>query len=71
MWVTCNVCMGEGVIHTVHEVYDNTICKKKCKKKCKICNPENGYLEEHRIYYRGHIWVEANFDPISPPNSPR
>ncbi len=65
MWITCNVCMGEGVIH-------NKICKKIYDtKKCHVCNPENGYLEEHSIYYKGQIWVEDNYEPISPPSSPR
>lgn len=65
MWITCNVCMGEGVIH-------NKICKKKYDKKmCHVCNPDNGYLEEHSIYYKGQIWVEDNYEPISPPSSPR
>jgi len=65
MWITCNVCMGEGVIH-------NKICKKiHDTKKCHVCNPENGYLEEYSIYYKGQIWVEDNYEPISPPSSPR
>jgi len=64
MWITCNVCMGEGVIHKLYS-------KKICKKKCHVCNPENGYLEEHSIYYKGQIWVEDNYEPISPPSSPR
>ena len=55
--------MGEGVIHTIH--------KKIYKKKCHVCNPVNGYLKEHSIYYKGQIWVEDNYEPISPPISPR
>ena len=67
MWITCNVCMGAGIIHTVHKKNDNKIYKKKCH----VCNPENRYLEEHSIYYKGQIWVEDNYEPISPPISPR
>ena len=67
MWITCNVCMGEGIIHTIHKIYD----KKIYKKICHVCNPENGYSEEHIFYYKGQIWVEDNYEPISPPSSPR
>lgn len=55
MWVTCHKCDGEGFI------------KKDKKVPCNICNPHKYILDTIML---GQIWVNDNYFPITPPNSP-
>ena len=57
MWVNCHLCQGNGYLRITCINYVTII-------NCRMCYIENDYL-------RGQIWVEDNYDPVSPPNSPR
>ena len=57
MWVNCHHCKGNGYLRITCINYVTNI-------NCWMCYIENDYL-------RGQIWVEDNYDPVSPPNSPR
>lgn len=55
MWVTCHKCNGDGFIN---------------KNICIHCYQYQLYFY-NTIIFRGHIWCDDNFDPITPPSSPR
>ena len=57
MCVNCHLCQGNGYLRITCINYVTII-------NCWMCYIENDYL-------RGQIWVEDNYDPVSPPNSPR
>lgn len=69
MWVTCYGCNGSGFF---------TSCNDKNNKKnysnedekiyCEICNPWGQIINPLLI---GQFWVDDNFFPLTPPQSPR
>ena len=69
MWSTCHVCNGSGIHHG-----SNTINTKNSTKKenqilyCKHCNPSGEIINS---LFVGQIWIEDNFFPLTPPQSPR
>lgn len=65
MWVTCHKCMGSG--------FSPKIIKKNPqgyyqKIPCQTCNTQRIFLDN---LMRGQLWVEDNYEPVSPPSSPR
>jgi len=64
MWITCNACSGKGFITSFDKTYP---CKVYETISCKVCNPLNMRFDE---YVRGQLWVDDNYEPISPPSSP-
>ena len=68
MWITCNACSGKGTEITIS--FDKTYpCKIYKTVPCKVCNPlKLAILFDENV--RGQIWVDDNYEPISPPRSP-
>jgi len=64
MWVTCNACSGKGFHMSCDKTYSYKVWKTI---PCKVCNPLNTFFNE---YMRGQIWIDDNYEPISPPSSP-
>ena len=64
MWITCNACSGKGITTSFDKTYH---CKIYKTVPCKVCAPLNMLFDE---YVRGQIWVDDNYEPISPPSSP-
>ena len=69
MWITCNACSGKGTEITIS--FDKTYpCKIYKTVPCKVCNPlKLAILFDENV--RGLIWVDDNYEPISPPRSPK
>ena len=70
MWVTCHECNGQGYIVKGFKISTKNSNKKNysnLKKPCPTCVPRGTFLD---IIMRGQLWVEDNYDPITPPNSP-
>lgn len=60
MWVNCHICQGNGFVFSCNS-NDTT------KYNCIHCYRPYGITN----YLRGQVWVIDNYDPVSPPSSPR
>jgi hypothetical protein len=65
MWVTCHDCKATGFIP---KTLINNPQGYYQKIPCKTCNPQRILLDN---LMKGQIWVEDNYEPVSPPLSPR
>jgi hypothetical protein len=70
MWVTCHNCNGDGFKINNYTIKgqnrrNNFIPIKKIP--CNICNPRRYIIDTIML---GQIWVNDNYFPITPPNSP-
>lgn len=71
MWVTCHECKGQGYIFKIPNIPCKKIYEKNNynfnKKPCPTCVPRGTFLD---IIMRGQMWVEDNYEPLTPPSSP-
>ena len=58
MWVTCHKCGGSGYKYHIGHKLD-----------CLLCYPFRFRIND--IEWSGQIWINDNYEPISPPSSPR
>jgi len=68
MWITCDGCEGSGF--SKNDIYkDNQKNNGKEDEEiyCTICNPWRQVINP---LLRGQRWVEDNFFPLTPPQSP-
>ena len=73
MWVTCHQCNGTGLCeNNNHEnmFHENTYI---LYNRCLVCwfGDMETYYSGNTSVLRGQLWVEDNYEPITPPTSPR
>ena len=69
MWITCYECEGSGYSKKdIHKDNQRNNTKQNKKIHCSICNPQN---QDINPLLRGQLWIEDNFFPLTPPESPR
>ena len=71
MWTTCYNCNGDGMY-----VYRKDISflpeediKDKNKGVCHIC--ERYRVTIHGFEFYGHIWIDEDYEIVTPPSSPK
>jgi hypothetical protein len=68
MWVTCYGCEGIGFsTNDTHKAPEKNDRKEYEEMHCTICNQWRQVISPLLI---GQLWVEDNFYPLTPPQSP-
>ncbi len=65
MWVSCHDCKATGFIPKTLKKNSQGYYQKI---PCRTCNPQRILLDN---LMKGQLWVEDNYEPITPPQSPR
>lgn len=67
MWITCYNCYGSG--YEIIKKDNNYLSEKEnTEKTCRVCERYRTSNENYQFY--GQIWVEDDYNILTPPSSP-